>query len=96
MEMRGPEVKFTLRSLYLQTKSFLPPLPTSCIAQKNEVFYTNYGLIFFLTDRIIFHRPFLVTTCYALYCCCKIHPFVVHHIKIDISSFLIAGYSDPL
>jgi hypothetical protein len=48
----------------------------------------------YLTDRIIFHVPFLVATCYAFYCC-KIHPFVVHHIKIDISGFLITGYSDP-
>lgn len=85
MEMRRPEVKFTLRPLYLQTKSFLPPVPTSCIVRKNQVFYTSQGHIIFLTDRIIFHMPSLVTTCYAFYCCCKIHPFVLHHIKIDIA-----------
>jgi len=96
MEMRRPEVKFTLRSLYLQTKSFLPPLPTSCIVRKNEVFYTNYGHIIFPTDRIIFHKPFLVTACNAFYCCCKILPLGVHHIKFDICGFLTAGYSIPL
>lgn len=95
MEMRRPETKFTLRSLYLQTKSFLPPVPTSCIVRKNKVFYTNYEHVIFLTDRIIFYTPFLVTTCYAFYCSCKIHPFVVHHIKIDIRDFVFAVSRGP-
>jgi hypothetical protein len=81
MEMRRTEVKCTLRLLYLQTKSFLPPLPTSCIVRKNQVFYTNYGHIIFLRDRIIFTCLFLWLQVMHFIVVVKFFPFVVHHIK---------------
>jgi hypothetical protein len=66
------------------------------ICKKNRGILHELGHIIFLRDLIIFHMLFLVSTCCALYYCCKIHPFVVHHFKIDICGFLITRYSVPL